>query len=195
MVYSVAALCVCQLSLVPLSWLLSVADAGISARSMISGEGIRWFFGRFAGFSASPFLVWLLLLSMAGGVFSRCGLAGLFGRRHAPLRYGERVAVLFSMLSFVLMCGVYAMLAFVPHAVLRGVTGELFPSPFASSLVPAVAFIIIVVSMVYGAVSGRFRRVSDICPALLSGISSAAPLFLLYVLITQLYHSIVFVFG
>lgn len=193
--YSVVALCLVQLVLVPLSWLLSVADVGFEVRSLISSEGIRWFFGRFASMLASPFLVCLLLLSMAYGCIKACGLPGLFVRRPLLLRYRERVALLFGGLSLLLLSCGYSMLVFVPHAVLRGVTGDLLPSPFSASVVPSVAFIIIVVGMVYGAVSGCFHRVSDVCHSLFSGVSFAAPLFLYYILLMQLYHSIVFVFG
>ena len=53
-------LVVAELLLVLLSWLLS-AMMTEGVRSMLSSEGIRWFFGSFSEVVQTPLLVWLLL--------------------------------------------------------------------------------------------------------------------------------------
>ena len=50
-----------QLLLVILSWLLSAMRVE-GVRSLLSGEGIRWFIGGFTGMLLQPLLAWLLLL-------------------------------------------------------------------------------------------------------------------------------------
>lgn len=52
-----------QVVLILTSWLLTAAMPESFPRSLLSAEGIRWFFGRFVGNVESPLLVWLLLFS------------------------------------------------------------------------------------------------------------------------------------
>ena len=53
--------------LIILSWILSTTmTEGI--RSLLSSEGIRWFFGNFSNIIASPLLAWLLLVPSSFGV-------------------------------------------------------------------------------------------------------------------------------
>ena len=56
-----------------LSWLLS-ATRMEGVRSLISSEGIRWFFGSWQTLFASPLLVWLLLCLIAWGSLRKSGL-------------------------------------------------------------------------------------------------------------------------
>ena len=58
--YIAIVLGVLEIVLVLASWMLSVLlpDSGI--RSMLDGEGIRWFFGGFVDMLAGPVLVWIL---------------------------------------------------------------------------------------------------------------------------------------
>lgn len=189
-----------ELALAVVSWLLSALQLGgfnignshSGLRSLIGSEGIRWFFGHFVSMLSRPVLVWLLLLAMAFGCLRRCGIACVL---RGPRAYRERVALIFSMAVAVLLIAVLALLTLFPHALLLSATGSLLPSPFSASLVPSVAFVIISFSAVYGLTSGRFEGISDVCDSLFGGISSAAPLFLYYILLTQLYYSAIFVFG
>ena len=50
-----------QLLLILASWIVTSVWRGAPLRSLISSEGIRWFFGEFVSNMASPLLVWLLL--------------------------------------------------------------------------------------------------------------------------------------
>ena len=60
-----------------LSWLLS-ATRMEGVRSLISSEGIRWFFGSWQTLFASPLLVWLLLCLIAWGSLRKSGLIRFF---------------------------------------------------------------------------------------------------------------------
>lgn len=185
---------VAELVLVFVSWFLSASQVYGGVRSLISDEAARWFFGGFASMISAPSLVWLLLLSMSFGCISRSGI--LFRSRRSGLSsYRLRLAAWLAASSLFVFVAVYALLAFAPHAALRSVTGELFPSPFSASLVPALSFAMILSGMVYGVVSGSFRSISSAFDSLFAGISFSAPFVLLYIMLAQLYYSFRFVFG
>jgi len=190
-------LAIAQLLLVLLSWLLS-ATMTEGVRSLLSGEGVRWFFGSFVAVLASPSLVWLLLLAIAGGCLWQSGLLSVFATRSKPmmahLSYRQRVALRTTLVVALLFVAVIVALTSVPHAVLLSATGQLFPSAFSRALVPIGAFGVCLVSVVYGLMSGRFETVGDAIDSLSFGIAKAAPLFVLYILLMLLFQSLCFVF-
>jgi len=196
--WMVCTLAVAQLLLVLLSWLLSAAMTE-GVRSMLSGVGVRWFFGSFVDVLASPWLVWLLLLAMAGGSLWESRLLHVAVRRpaksNAAPNYRQRVALLTVVAFLLLYVAAIVALTAIPHAVLLSATGRLFPSAFSRALVPVVAFGVAVAGMVFGLMSGRFQTVADAVASLSNGVSRCAPLFLLYILAAQLLASLHFVFG
>ena len=187
--YLVVALVLALMALVLLSWLLSATQGG-GVRSLLSSEGIRFFFGGFTDMLGKPLLVWLLLLSMAWGCLRQSGLLQFFSK---PLTlHRRRQALVLMAVLLVVYVGVVLMLTLTPQAVLLSATGQLWPSPFSHALVPFVAFGVL--SVVYGLLSRRFLSVADVCQSLTAGIAAAAPLLLLYVLIMQLAGALRFVF-
>ena len=78
--YTAVGLLLAEVLLILVSWLLS-ATMTEGVRSLLSTEGIRWFFGQFTSMQASPWLVWLLLLSVAWGSVSGSGLIASLTRR------------------------------------------------------------------------------------------------------------------
>ena len=174
--------------LILLSWILSAMRVE-GVRSLLSGEGLRWFFGNFTSMVASPWLAWLLLMLMALGCLQKSGLTGL-----PHTSYRDRMALRLTVVCLVLYVGVVLLLTVVPHAVLLSSTGSLFPSPFSRSIVPIVSFGIILMSVSFGLVSGRFQTLSDVVDALSFGCRKGAPLFIFYILLIQLFESLRFVF-
>lgn len=65
------ALLIVELLIMFVSWLLSAAFPTSELRSLLSSEGLRWFFGQFSTFLARPSLIGLLLLAMAWGCCGR----------------------------------------------------------------------------------------------------------------------------
>ena len=196
-----------ELLLFILSWLLS-ATRMEGVRSLLSSEGIRWFFGSFTEIVASPLLVWLLLGLCAWGCIQRSGLLSLFTSspfhlftfspltsHPSPLTYREKVALRVSLVFLVIYVVMIALLTLMPHAILLSATGSLFPSAFSRSLVPIIAFGLCLVSITFGLVSGRLRDIGDTFAALSSGIAQGAPLIILYLFLIQFYESLRFVFG
>ena len=89
-------LLIAQLLLVFLSWLLS-ATLTDAVHPLLSSEGIRWFLGQFSVMLLKPQLIWLILLSMAGGCVWRSGIfrpSQLSFRRQSALRVSFIVLIL-----------------------------------------------------------------------------------------------------
>ena len=190
-------LVVAEMLLVILSWLLSATRLE-GVRSLLSSEGVRWFFGSFTEMVASPLLVWLLLGLCAWGCLQRSGLL-TFSPFHLftffPLTYRDKVAMRVSLVFLVLYLIVIALLTLAPHAILLSATGSLFPSAFSRSLVPIVCFGLCLVSLVFGLISGRLHGLADILEALSTGIAQGASLIIIYLFAIQLYESLRFVFN
>ena len=75
--YAMFLLILAQIVLVLASWLITAAMPDVFPRSLLSTEGIRWFFGTFTANLQSPWLVWLLLISIAWGTLRASGLPGI----------------------------------------------------------------------------------------------------------------------
>jgi aminobenzoyl-glutamate transport protein len=179
--------------LVILSWLLSALRVE-GVRSLLSSEGIRWFFSSFNDLVASPVLVWLLLLMCALGCLQKSGVISIFGRPKA-MNFRDRLA-LYVAIAFLLIYGVIIiLLTLMPHAILLSATGHLFPSAFSRSLVPIIAFGICIFSVSFGLMAGVMRNISDILQALSFGIAKGAPLIVFYLFAVQLVGCLRFVFG
>ena len=187
-------LVVAELLLVILSWLLSATRLE-GVRSLLSSEGIRWFFGSFTEMVASPLLVWLLLGLCAWGAVKNSGLHSFFSIQSSiSYRYRDKVAMRVSLVFLIIYLVVIALLTLAPHAILLSATGSLFPSAFSRSLVPIACFGLCLVSLVFGLISGRLHGLADILEALSTGIAQGAPLIIIYLFAIQLYESLRFVF-
>ena len=170
--------------LVILSWLLSAMRVE-GVRSLLSSEGIRWFFSSFNNLIASPVLVGLLLLLCALGCLQKCRVTVIFGGEK-NLNFRDRLA---------LYVAIIVLLTLMPHAILLSATGHLFPSAFSRSLVPIIAFGICLFSVAFGMMAGVMKNLSDILQALSFGIAKGAPLLVFYLFAVQLVGCLRFVFG
>lgn len=188
--YIALVLALAEVVLIFLSWLLSAALPNSGVRSMLSGEGLRWFMGHFGNILATPLLSWLLLMVIAVGCLMRSGVFS----RSTPSSYRERRALLMGGSVLCICVAVLLSLTMIPHAALLSATGSLFPSPFSYSLIPFASYAICAFSIVYGVVAGTYQSLTDVYDSLLYGIRKAAPLFFFYILLTQFYESLMFVF-
>ena len=196
-------LAIAQIVLVLVSWIISSLSPGSIVRSLISSDGVRWFFGRFVDHLSSYLLVWILLIAISWGALRSCGIIDVFKHKRrvqsggssgwgATLR--QRYAFLVSVVLFILLIIIVVLLSFIQNAVLLSSTGRLFPSPFSHSLVPIVAFIVTVCSLSFGIASTRLNSISGIMRALTSGFQPFLPILIVYVLAIQLFHSMLYVF-
>ena len=101
----VLVLLIAQLLLAFLSWLLS-ATLTDAVRPLLSSEGIRWFLGQFSVMLLKPQLIWLILLSMAGGCVWRSGIF-----RPSQLSFRRQSALRVSFLVLMMLITIVALLA------------------------------------------------------------------------------------
>lgn len=187
--YAMFLLALAQIVLVLLSWLITAAMPEAFPRSMLSPEGIRWFFGSFTENMESPWLVGLLLICIAWGTLQTSGLLH-FDRTI----YRHRNALRLVLIELVLFVAVILLLTVVPHAILLNVMGGIEASSFSRSILPYICFAIIVMSLSFGAVSNRLQGIEAMGESLSEGIRMAAPYYVIYILANQLYSSIEYLF-
>jgi p-aminobenzoyl-glutamate transporter AbgT len=188
-----------QILLVLASWLLTAAMPDASLHSLLSGGGIRWFFGNFATNLADSMLVYIIVLVIAWGSIRASGmceaLSALVGLRRSPLTSQQKFALKGSLFLLLVEVLVVVLLTFLPHAILLSITGELFPSSFSAGLIPILAFMGTSVAIFYSLLSKKLQSVYEVGQAMCSASSWLMPLLLLYVFASVFYHSFSYVFG
>ena len=190
------ALVVLQLVLVMASWIMTAAMPELPMRSLLSAEGIRWFFGHFAENINSQVLVSFVLLAVAIGAVMFSGVAeSLSGIVfHRKTRYMERVALWAVAIELAIAAIVVILLTSVPHAILLSVTGHLFPSSFSQSLIPIVSVTLLICSLSFGIVSGKLSSMGLVYETMTYGLVCYAWLIPIYIFAIELYSSVLFVF-
>lgn len=205
--WTVLVLVTAQLALILLSWLITAAFPELPIRSLLSSEGVRWFFGSFTTNQLTPLLAWFITAAMAVGACVRSRLwaafctkmSGLLHRRDSTdgrqgLHYRERIGLRLALAEFMVYVVIMLLLTVVPHAILLSVTGELFPSAFSSSLIPSLSFVLIVMSLSYGVASGTVDSVARMHRVLVGGLEAGARIVPAYIIGVQLYMSLLYVF-
>ena len=206
--YIVLVLLVAQLALILLSWLVTAAFPELPMRSVLSSEGIRWFFGSFVSNQLSPLLIYFIMAVMAVGACvrsrlydalretlsnTRSSLTTSSDHQH-KVHYREKVGLRIALVEFIVYVIIMVLLTAIPHAILLSVTGQLFPSSFSSSFIPSLSLIIIIMSLTYGVASGTIDSVAKMHKVLVGGLEVGSRLVPTYVVGIQLYMSIRYVF-
>ena len=186
--YIVLVMIMAELVLTLVSWIIS-AMMMEGVRSMLSNEGVRWYLGHFTNILISPFLIYIILLSISIGCLNKSRIFVRANTYHE--RLGHKIAFTASILYIILI----ATLAFMPHSILLSATGLLFPSPFSNALIPLLSFGGILVSVCHGFTTHQFSSFHSVVNAACDGIGIGAPFILCYIMIIQFYASILFVFG
>ena len=186
-----------QLALILLSWVLTAAFPELPIRSLLSSEGIRWFFGCFSDNQLSAMAAGACVSSRLYAAF-RIRMTELAHGKTADggrtaLHYRERVGLRLALLELLVYAVIMLLLTAVPHAILLSVTGHLFPSAFSSSLIPSLSSVLVIMSLSYGVASGTVDSVAAMHRVLVSGLVVAAHLVPAYVIGIQLYMSLLYV--
>lgn len=181
-----------QIMVVILSWMIKTIYPEFNGRSLLSGEGVRWFLGNFTNNVASNILVWIILIGLSWGSIRASNILQVFKRSHT-LSYRERLGFRVVLIEIMIWVIVIVLLSFIPHAAMLSITGQLFPSSFSKSIVPLIAFIALFSSITYGLIIGRLRKGNLIIEALSNGIKQIAPYIIIYIILVQLIYSIKFV--
>ncbi len=181
-----------QIMVVILSWMIKTIYPEFNGRSLLSGEGVRWFLGNFTNNVASNILVWIILLGLSWGAIRASNILQVFKRSHT-LSYRERLGFRVVLIEIMIWFIVIALLSFIPHAAMLSITGQLFPSSFSKSIIPLIAFIALFSSITYGLIIGRLRKGNLIIEALSNGIKQITPYIIIYIIFIQLFYSVKFV--
>lgn len=201
--YTTLALAAIQIVLILISWMITAAWPELPVRSLLSSEGIRWFFGAFIYNLDNTILFWLILLSVACGVFHKSGLFLLLkdGFLHyktfsfSKLHYRQKIALIITGIITIVYATVVILLTLIPHAILLSVLGKLFPSSFSTSIIPIIAFYILSCSLCYGYVTRSIPNTTDLYESLVHGPRAAAIVIPLYIVACQVIASIYFILG
>ena len=181
-----------QIMVVILSWMIKTIYPEFNGRSLLSGEGVRWFLGNFTNNVASNILVWIILIGLSWGAIRASNILQVFKRSHT-LSYRERLGFRIVLIEIMIWFIIIVLLSFIPHAAMLSITGQLFPSSFSKSIVPLIAFITLFSSITYGLIIGRLRKGNLIIEALSNGIKQIAPYIIIYIILVQLIYSMKFV--
>ena len=175
------------------SWVLKAVNPELPIRSLLSAEGIRWMVGSIGDNLAGRGLVWLLLGSMAFGSVKFCGILDV-PRKWKAMSFWDRFGVMVALAELLVIVVLTLLLTVLPHAVLLGVTGNLYPSSFSKSLFFIICLSVCLICVSFGVVSSRLRSLEEVCDCLVAGISYTLPLWLIYILAIELYASLRFIF-
>lgn len=186
--YLALTLGIAEVGVVLVSWLLTAAMPESFTHSLTSPEGIRWFTGHFVDHLTSAWLVWLVLISISIGVVKQSRVL-----RFDHTQYRQRTALRLMLFELVFFVGILLALTLMPHAILLNAVGTLFPGPFSQSLIPYICFSVVVMSMSYGIMSESIKGICQVYDAMNQGIRLLSPCFLFYILVMQLYTSILYV--
>ena len=189
---SALTLCIVQMLVILVSWLITAAMPDAPLRSLLSSEGIRWFFGHLTENQLTPLLAWMLFIVIAYGAMRKSGLLHAV-RMMGKVDFRQKFALRIVIIEVILFLCVLLLLTSVPHAILLSVTGNLFPSSFSQSLIPSLSFACVVFSISYGVISGSFHSLRDIFESFTSQMPTLAPLLIIYILCAQLFCSLKFV--
>lgn len=191
------AMVIFQLLLFPASWLVTALFPELATNSLLSDEGIRRFLGYFTSNLQSPFLIWMLLLSMAYGLYTGSGLSEALSRK----RHGGKLAYLHNfalkivaaeMLVFIV---ILVLLTALPSGPLLSITGQVFPSSFSRSIVPLLTMAVITFSITFGIFSRIMRKVSEMFEAMKKGLADCSSFIIFFIVIVELFYSLQFIFG
>lgn len=180
------------------SWVVSTVWPELHLRSMLSDEGIRWFLGSFVGNHCRPLLLHAVLLAMACGAVRGSGILKrlhLIARKNEKATYRDRMALMAMVAEVAFFALSMVLLTASPHATLLSATGDLWPSSFSRSIVPAVAFIVTVTAWTFGLLTRRLSSPSACVGTLVEGLQWASPLVVLYLFAGQLIYTILFIFS
>lgn len=164
-----------------------------------SGEGIRWYFLHVAESFHSPLMAVVVPIVLLVGALERSGLSDAgrvwWEKGARSLTYRQRTACLVSGIFFLCYAAGLLLLLCGPHAILRSVTGEVYPSPFVSGILQNAVVGVVLSSLIYATLSNHLRGWRESLSVLYWGIHSYAVWLFDAVLSSHLYSVAVYVWG
>lgn len=194
-IYAIIALvlCILQVGLILVSWLVSASTYTVGIRSILSDEGIRWLFGSFTDNIITPYIIWFVLCCMAYGALKYSNLLRTVGHL-SQADYPKKLALRFVLGELIVAFIIILLLTATPNAILLNINGNLLPGSFSNSIIPYICFVACVCAVTFGLISGSLKSLQSVFHSLTVGISYTNPFWLIYILAVELYYSILFVF-
>ncbi|MBR4387623.1 MAG: AbgT family transporter [Prevotella sp.] len=185
-----------QLAVFLLSWIISTTNPDIHVRSLLGGEGIRWFFGHFMAIIGGYGAAWLIVILIACGAVAESGIWPTIRSwtKKDPLSYRQKYALRCSVVALLFFIAVLVVLTCTKEAVLVSAAGNLFPSSFSKAIVPILSFILTAIALLFGSLSAQFHHIGDAFHALYVGPQRGAPIFVIYIFVCQLIASLAWAF-
>ncbi len=184
-----------QALLIFCAWIFCALYPTVYIRSLLSEDGIRWLFSTCVENLLSPLLIWIIMFGVSIGVFMKSGFRNVCRNKHdKQIEYRKNFSFYLSVVVALILLLGYLFLSFAPHAILVGVTGSLYPSAFSFSIVPFCAFILFIVSTVYGFSSGIISDLGSWMDSMRYGIQIISPLLLIYLIGMELYKTVIYIF-
>lgn len=193
--YLLASLIAVYLVVVLASWIGFAA--GFPLHTLLSAEGIRWFFLNNAKIFLAPTQVYLILLISVIGAFKRSGLDEFaikyFGKD--KMTYRQKIAFICMNVYVLIYMIILIALIIPPHAILLSVTGSLTSSPFISGFIPAFTLCLHTAAIIYGSISNRLRNMSECLSVIYWGIARYAIWIIIYFTIILTWKTICYSFS
>lgn len=161
-----------------LSWVGSVY-AWNGVKNIISTEALRWFL-RYTeeNLMSSPALYIVIIFFMSVGLFTHSGLGGVLwriARRERKLSGKEKKSLVAAAFVSAAYFTAYALLAWGPWNIVRGVTGRYVDSPLHDGAPCILSIGIGLASVIYGYNSDHYRSDTDIVKGMSYMFSRFAP--------------------
>lgn len=177
------------------SWIANIYGLG-EIQSLLDAEGIRWILGHvMENYVECPALGIVLILFMGLGLAVHAGLYGVLRRlfqKEKQLSRKERRALTLALSVLGIYVAVVAISFFLPWNFMLSVTGSWLHSPFSKGLVYIVSIGIGLSAMVYGYVSGTFRRLSDVMVGMSLLISCKSSYFVTLFFVVQFFSLLIY---
>lgn len=191
-IYAVMALVVVQVLTVLLSWIVSAVWPSLAVESLLGNSGLRWLLSSYADNVSSPILSWMLLLSVAYGMFRYNGFPQSLTSKNEDnpkVLFARKIFYLEIFLG-ILFC---LILAFYPHSFVLGVSGHLFPGPFLTIVLFVMIMVTIFANISFMYLSEKATDDKSTEKALIFGLQSVAPLIVIYLLLKEWAEMVLFV--
>ena len=184
-----------QVAVVVLSWLVTAAKPEAALRSLLSADGVRWFYGHVVSNCAQPLLVWLLMAAMTTGCLRQSRLLDALPFISGVRNYRQQFALRVVAVEAALFVLVFVLLTLVPHAILLDVTGRLWSTMMVYGLVPALCTVVTLLAVTYGVLSGSLSSLGSVFRSLTVGVAQWRRVWPLYFIAIELWFSLKYVLG
>lgn len=172
------------------SWFVSALQLdGIEIRSLLSSEGLRWVFCHYADGINVHIVLWIVY-----GVMLKTLYHFLL-----PLKYD--LSELKVKLSFIVCTplliaglGLLTLIAFIPHAILRSISGSVIDSVSAPGMVSYLLLLLSSVGLLFGLLSGKIESLTVAVKQFMKDSSLLVSLLVSYFILAQVWNLIKYVF-